>query len=368
MLTDSLERMQRQARLPDVAESWCVHSVCREAECRACVEACPHGAWLFDEDSLAIDTALCDGCGRCVPACPMGALTLAEFGTPVTRTLRSGDVVALASCESAGTAAGEGTIACLHALGLGALLDVRQAGTARLVVAQGACAECPRGRGAGLRLEESVAALNRLLESRGAAVMDLVHILAAEWDVLRREEVVPDVGPSVGRRDFLRLTAARVVTETAQVIAPQPDADAPAPLVPPAARLPQPAGAAGEAPAALYPFVPEIDPETCTGCHSCVRVCLFGALRFDPHSISYRLDPAYCVGCRLCLDVCPTDAMRLEPEGGLRQTRVALESMRCTSCGVTVYMPLGRLPETRECRICQQNDHYRKLFQVDRDA
>ncbi|WP_284189035.1 4Fe-4S binding protein, partial [Zoogloea oryzae] len=60
-----------------VDETRCVHRLAAVARCRACVDACPTGAWTMQPDGLDFDPARCDGCGLCVPACPPGALALA---------------------------------------------------------------------------------------------------------------------------------------------------------------------------------------------------------------------------------------------------------------------------------------------------
>ena len=42
--------------------------------CGACVDACPVGAVLLQNDTVFIDQELCEGCQTCVEACPQGAL------------------------------------------------------------------------------------------------------------------------------------------------------------------------------------------------------------------------------------------------------------------------------------------------------
>ena len=49
--------------------------------CALCVEACPYGARIFDEEQLVavVKEALCQGCGVCTSICPNGAAFLQGF-------------------------------------------------------------------------------------------------------------------------------------------------------------------------------------------------------------------------------------------------------------------------------------------------
>jgi ferredoxin len=62
------------ARLPELLPERCVHSLIEQATCRRCVDACPTGAWVIDDERLGIDPDRCDGCGLCAPACPQAAI------------------------------------------------------------------------------------------------------------------------------------------------------------------------------------------------------------------------------------------------------------------------------------------------------
>jgi heterodisulfide reductase subunit A-like polyferredoxin len=49
--------------------------------CALCVETCPYGARVFDEERLVavVKEALCQGCGVCTSICPNGAAYLQGF-------------------------------------------------------------------------------------------------------------------------------------------------------------------------------------------------------------------------------------------------------------------------------------------------
>ncbi len=49
------------------------------------------------------------------------------------------------------------------------------------------------------------------------------------------------------------------------------------------------------------------DPEKCTDCGECRRVC-----RFDAVKESFDIDPVACEGCGFCVHVCPVDAIEMQ--------------------------------------------------------
>jgi|APSaa5957512622_1039677.scaffolds.fasta_scaffold28531_1 Na+-translocating ferredoxin:NAD+ oxidoreductase subunit B len=53
-----------------------------------------------------------------------------------------------------------------------------------------------------------------------------------------------------------------------------------------------------------------VDPEKCTGCESCIDMCLTQAIKMDSDNIA-QVDYDRCIGCGLCEPVCPDDARAL---------------------------------------------------------
>ena len=59
-------------------------------------------------------------------------------------------------------------------------------------------------------------------------------------------------------------------------------------------------------------YVGAVDPDACTGCRQCMRVCQFGAITYSAAHRKAGIDPRRCYGCGICRAVCPQDAIRLE--------------------------------------------------------
>jgi quinone-modifying oxidoreductase, subunit QmoB len=58
-----------------------------------------------------------------------------------------------------------------------------------------------------------------------------------------------------------------------------------------------------------------VDPDKCTMCLTCVRLCPHGAMGSHKHA---EADPDSCVRCGMCAAECPMAAIRLEPQPGAK--------------------------------------------------
>lgn len=334
---------------PEVTAGRCVYSRMEQASCRACLDACPTGAWVMDDERLGIDVAQCDGCGLCATACPEGAIS--ERYDPV-RFLLDGVGIAFAACDRSAVAAlpHEGLLPCLHVLGARALLRLHGHGVRRLVLCRGECSRCPRG--GAVPLEAHLSTLNALLADRGLGTIAADALTAGAWRRALSASQSRHESAPIGRRAFVR----RIFTsaaETAADWATRSDLglDDPPPL---GRALPADRGSG------LCLFAPRIDEGQCTGCDACARICPHGVIEVEAEA--YRLDPDGCTGCGLCSDLCgAVSVSRLEPAP---QRRLPLHPRRCAACGVSFHTPNPTADARGLCHICARTSHHRRLYQV----
>lgn len=54
----------------------------------------------------------------------------------------------------------------------------------------------------------------------------------------------------------------------------------------------------------------KVNPETCTGCESCVDSCPSEAIKMENDKALIDVDA--CVDCAVCVDECPVEAISME--------------------------------------------------------
>ncbi|MFH1371044.1 MAG: 4Fe-4S binding protein [Planctomycetota bacterium] len=59
-------------------------------------------------------------------------------------------------------------------------------------------------------------------------------------------------------------------------------------------------------------YVAAVDPDLCTGCRQCMRLCQFDAISYSAANKKIVIDQTRCYGCGICRSLCPTDAIRLQ--------------------------------------------------------
>ena len=58
-------------------------------------------------------------------------------------------------------------------------------------------------------------------------------------------------------------------------------------------------------------YVAEVNPEDCSGCRQCMRVCQFGAITHSASNKKAVIDQRWCYGCGVCRSACNKNAIRL---------------------------------------------------------
>jgi Pyruvate/2-oxoacid:ferredoxin oxidoreductase delta subunit len=313
---------------PAVDHGRCVHSGRIVASCVACLAACPRLALRLDRGAPEIVAEDCDGCGLCIAACPRGALAMPLL---IARGELAGHAACFAACEQVLDTPLEGRVACLHAIGLEAVLRALRAGIRLWLVARGDCHACARGRRPGL--PETLARLNEALRARGDPGIVMMETDAARWSLAHAARGAP-------RR------ARRAFLSGAQEHAPEH-------------AEPTRACFAGAGP---VPHAIHFDQARCVACHACARVCPDGAIRLEADAPAYLLEHAACSGCGLCADVCDRGAVRVldwMPGGA---AVLPLRAEVCDACGTT-YHALTDAPR-QACAVCAERPARRRPDRV----
>lgn len=188
---------------------------------------------------------------------------------------------------------------------------------------------------------------NALLRSRGLPQMALGKVDEASKSARIAQRVLREAADEPPRRRAIK--AALEIARDAQTF-----------------RLGEVQAFNAGAPDALFAVTPVIDPELCSGCDACLRVCPSGVLTRikDDNCVEYyHCTPDSCDACGLCGDVCTHSAIRLKTMN--RSPRdIRLRSWVCSACGVEVHAPETGGQASDLCAICAQTGHFKKLHQV----
>lgn len=329
----------------DYNASICAHARSQKVGCRSCLDHCPLGAISPDGDHVAIDPAICGGCGNCAAVCPTGAASYA-FPTRADVITRAGLLVQT-YLDAGGVRPvllihddrhGAELIAAMARYGRGlpsnvlplSLNSVLQTGHDQLAAMLALGAEqalvlvSPERADEVEALKGQVALAEAILTGLGYEGGRLGVLIEHDPDVveaalhgLARKAAMPAQAlPTVGSK-----------REMARVVMSKLFARAPAPKD--VIALPQ---------GAPYGRI-AIDTKGCTLCLSCVGACPAGALGDNAERPEVRFTEAACVQCGVCAATCPEKVITLEPRYDFTNAplnAVVLhgeEPFHCVRCG-----------------------------------
>lgn len=366
-----LGNITQEFHLPEINADNCVHALCNDMECRACVDACPAQAWVLDDESLGLNIEACDGCGLCAPACPPGAIHI-HFPW-VTRQVGA-RMVALFACDKSGITQSSGILPCIHSLGVRQLLQLYNSGIKHLLLATAQCKNCLRYPSDNLykRLEQ----LNHLLFEHSKSPIIIMQRSNEVWEKVFRTDETVSRGTQVSRRSFLS-SGGQQLRKQLLIIDPLNLAEFQ--TIPPGQLLPE-----RKTEKMHWPWSPAFDEKKCNGCDACVKLCPTEALtlvnsdidssgmyELNPKQSMYKINPQNCTGCGICTTACESDAININSWSLSESYQIDLIENDCTACGNAFHYPkqynfLKKQKESGKvlCRICELHNHNRNLYQV----
>ncbi len=341
--------IEQELRLPQIDGQRCVHSHIETASCQTCVDICPKQAWVLTDESLNIRVDACDGCGLCAPACTEGAI-LHEH-EPLLRQYKQ-HIFAFIACEKTQVSDYQAIMPCIHALGLMDVIQMYRHQVRGLVATTGECETCERFTQ--YNIYDVVEKLNQLLEQRELMPLLLRTFPIATW-LKEKAKTEQSQGETLDRRAFFRQTLHNTVRETMKAKGWLTEE-----FKPPASLLPE-----FDKEELIYPFVPQLDSQLCTGCDACMHTCPHQALIINLNTAQYQIDPKQCTGCRICVDICHVTAIELKQwQISPKIINLDLVNAKCRRCGAPFHYPESDQAQSDICPICKQVNHHRQLFQV----
>lgn len=366
-----LDNISHEFHLPEIDADSCVHTLCKDSNCHACVDSCPVKAWVLDDKSLGLDIEACDGCGLCVPACPSGAIHV-HFPW-ITRQVGT-KMVALFACDKSGITQSSGILPCIHSLGLRQLLQLYNSGIKRLLLATAQCNNCSRYPSDNLykRLEQ----LNHLLFEHNKSPIIVMQRSNDVWTKVFRTDETISQGTQVSRRGFLSGGGQQL---RKQLLIIDPLNHSEFKTIPPGQLLPE-----SKTKKMHWPWAPAFDEKKCNGCDACVKLCPTKALtllnsdkdssdmyELNPKQSMYKINPQNCTGCGICTAACELDAINIYPWSLSESYQIDLLENDCTACGNSFHSPKQYylLQQNKQsdkilCRICELHNHNSNLYQV----
>ncbi len=326
--------------------SKCAHGRSGIQGCRRCIDVCPTEAIVSNGNKVSVDPYLCQGCGNCATACPSAAIVysfqtqewlLEHLRLSLKATLaaghskpcvlfhddQQGKIIIDKATPSLSPRILTIALYGIASVGLEIWFATLAYGAAEIIVLGTASVSKRAVEEWRRQLDNS----GRLLEALGYSSQcirlievktehDLLHALDTEFSCLPR--TAAQFSFSKGKRHTFEqaleylLTGVPVPQEPVQLNS-----------------------------SSLFGNVC-VNPEACTLCMGCVKVCPSRALQRCGENAAPKLGfvESLCLQCGLCTAACPEDAIRLSPRldfdlEGRTRMRVLHESpaFRCILCG-----------------------------------
>jgi NAD-dependent dihydropyrimidine dehydrogenase PreA subunit len=379
---DFRHKIKQEILLPEINPDVCVHSFFDKSDCQACVDACHQHAWLLDDEGLGLDTSACDGCGLCVPSCPGGAL---HITFPWIIRSFNGRIFALFACEQSSiNKQSVDLLSCIHALGLRQLLLLYNCGIRYILISTGNCDSCSSVVSEGIF--KKIDQVNNLLSDRNKPLIKILHHSSKTWERIYASDEIITQGSKLSRRTFLRsggntIRQQLMIMDTLNI----PESR----TIPPGQLL-----SSEDNKELHWPSVPILDENLCNGCDICIKLCPTQALKIlseendliNPDilektefkkpglkktkfktnsSLTYYINPQSCTGCGVCEKVCELHAISIHNWHVSSAHHIDLLTKRCSACGNDFHLPIqNSQSKSSLCRICSQINHSKNLYQI----
>lgn len=360
--------------------SKCVHSSNRGATCKACVDVCPVETIKISDSIVSFTPSDCIGCGGCGAACPTSAYSLDDFN-PINFIFKF-----LESDQNILTCKSE--LPCIAALSVEELLSLALFKKEEITLDIGPCNECPIAKTNLDIIKNRAQEVDFLLQ----AMMQkkALHVEAADALYDEKEEQTQE---SISRRELFSKDSIKHVAKIRQqflnrveegddeikshIVSLSDIAKIKQKKVPQKRSLLLMALKRAEVPEIFHTISIDdisfssqknIDPETCTDCQMCYRICPTGALSSDVKSSFIAFNPLACVKCASCHDVCEPKALTLKTSFSLSnffdpkvEQLIKFDIKRCDECGVFFAYKGGEKLCTR-CLI--EEDEAKELWGI----
>jgi len=344
--------------------SSCVRVSNKLSTCEECVKACPVQTIQIYDNTPSFIPNDCVGCGGCLGACPSSAYSLDDF-SPINYIfdfLESKKEIV--SCKD--------KLPCIAALSVEEMLSFSILNSGDLLFDKSFCSECSIAQTNLSIIEERIEEVNFLLEAMQVdkkIIFESFDEKKSNNDILNRREILSKISINdaikmkqkfaneVNSQDE-EIKLHKVETKDIKNILHKD--------VPQKRKLLAMALKKIDKPKQLhildindisFSSQKKIDPDTCTNCQMCYRICPTGALSSNNYGEFINFDAFNCIKCRSCHDVCEPNALTLKDTFSLAQIIEPKKDMllefnikRCNECGMPFAYKSGEIICTR-CKI-----------------